>query len=240
MKLKFNPLYLWIASAWCASKVFQLAMQSKETIWETGWNRFLDVFGNFSFNLRVLLIMCLVRRRRRTKSRRLWHHWISDCHHCWHQCIVSFYGPFFATGEPAKVQSTARHQSASRVHESLEGKTGFELNWVTKPIPKATHACISINPSRSLPNVFSEMSPTQPHVTPTGFAADYLQPSIHLHALHLLLLPCVHAARNTEHEIDRRLSYGFVQSHPLRHELPCRLLFLPSPASLKVSLQARA
>lgn len=51
MKFKFNPLYLWIAVAWCASKVLQLLTRSPETIWETGWNRFLDAFGNFFIQL---------------------------------------------------------------------------------------------------------------------------------------------------------------------------------------------
>ncbi|CRK91267.1 CLUMA_CG004946, isoform A [Clunio marinus] len=48
-----NPLFLWIGIAWCISKVLQWMTLSEHTVWEIGWSRFLNLYGDDTFNLIV-------------------------------------------------------------------------------------------------------------------------------------------------------------------------------------------
>lgn len=46
-KIVDNPLVIWVSLAWCASKVWQWKVQSDATVWERGWNWFLDIVEYF-------------------------------------------------------------------------------------------------------------------------------------------------------------------------------------------------
>lgn len=49
MKTSFNPIFLWLSVMWCASKLAQWYVQGDRTVWEAGWNWFLDVVGRSFF-----------------------------------------------------------------------------------------------------------------------------------------------------------------------------------------------
>lgn len=53
MKVSFNPLILWVTFAWCASKLLQWSQNSNKTVWQTGWNLFLDNFGKHKQALKI-------------------------------------------------------------------------------------------------------------------------------------------------------------------------------------------
>lgn len=46
IKTTFNPFFIYYTMTWFTSKVLQWQMKCEKTIWEIGWNWFLDIFGS--------------------------------------------------------------------------------------------------------------------------------------------------------------------------------------------------
>jgi hypothetical protein len=48
VRSSYNPLFSWIILIWIVTKVIQWCMQIEKTVWETGWNWFLDFYGKIA------------------------------------------------------------------------------------------------------------------------------------------------------------------------------------------------